>query len=86
VYCEKPLGITYDESRAAVAYCAERKVPSSSLYYAEQWKITNRRGAAARSRIGRVRQVHFSMTTETVVPDENGVLPWRVRADVSGAG
>lgn len=87
VYCEKPMGVSYSESRAAVEYCAARAVPFFVAYYRRAMEKYRKVAEILREgAIGRVRQVHFSMTAKPVGPDANGLLPWRVRPDVSGGG
>lgn len=87
IYCEKPLGTSYAESRDAVAYCEERGVPLFVAYYRRAMeKYRTVAELLHGGRIGRVLQTHFGMTTKAVEPDSMGVLPWRVRKDVSGGG
>ena len=87
IYCEKPMGISFAESEAAVAYCAARKVPFFVAYYRRAMgKYRAVAGLIREGAVGEVRHVHLSMTAKPVGPDERGVLPWRVRKEVAGGG
>lgn len=87
IYVEKPMGVTYDESRQAVETCAAAGVPLHVAYYRRAMpKYRKVRELLSTGRIGEVRSVHFSMHMTPVQIPESGELPWRVRPELSGGG
>ncbi|TVR69534.1 MAG: gfo/Idh/MocA family oxidoreductase [Spirochaetaceae bacterium] len=87
IYCEKPLGTGYAQSREAVDLCAAAGVPLHVAYYRRGMeKYRKARALLQEGAIGAVRHVHVSLHAPPVGPDERGDLPWRVRSEHSGGG
>lgn len=87
IYCEKPMGIHYDRSRAAVQFCRERGVPLFVAYYRrglEKYRAV--RNLINDGAIGDVRYVHVQVHARPLQITEPAELPWRVRPEVSGGG
>ena len=90
IYCEKPLGVSYAESREAVRFCAERNVPLYAAYYRRGLEKYRKVADLVREgKIGEVRCVQVAMYDrgpERTARAEPAELPWRVRPEVSGGG
>ncbi len=102
IYCEKPLGMSYAESREAVRFCAERSVPLYAAYYRRGLdKYRKVAELLQEGKIGEVRCVQVEMydhapgqaeqaapaeQTQQAAQTQQAELPWRVRPEVSGGG
>lgn len=87
IYVEKPMAVGYAGSRDAVDLCAEKGVPLHVAYYRRGMeKYRKTRALLQEGMIGEVRHVHVSLHAPAVGRDKNGVLPWRVRPELSGGG
>ncbi len=87
IYAEKPMGVGYAESREAVEACRAAGIPLHVAYYRRGMeKYRAIRELISEGRIGAVRYVHVAIHGPASGPDQNGVLPWRVRPELSGGG
>ncbi|MDY0287846.1 MAG: Gfo/Idh/MocA family oxidoreductase [Sphaerochaeta sp.] len=87
VYCEKPLGMSSEESRKMVAFCKERNVKLFSAYYRRALpKFLKVKALLDSGAIGEVRYVHLSLNQSISEKDKSEGGSWRVRPEISGGG
>lgn len=87
IYCEKPMGVNYEQSRQVVEACLAGGVPLHVAYYRRGMeKYRTVRSLLREGAIGEVRCVHVMMLAPPVQRDGEGNLPWRVRPEHSGGG
>ena len=86
VYCEKPLGLSYDQSRQMVETCRELNVPLFVAYYRRALpKFLLVKKLLAEKSIGTVQSVSVLMcqsVKDIPLHDQN----WRIRPAISGGG
>lgn len=87
VYCEKPLGISSEQSKAMVAFCKQQGVPFYSAYYRralpKYLKIKNMLDSGI---LGEIRYVHVEMHQSIAEVDMQDGGSWRVTTELSGGG
>ncbi len=87
VYCEKPLGMSSEESMKMVAFCKEKKIPLFSAYYRRALpKFLKIKALLDSGIIGEIRYVQVSMHQSIAEEDRKDGGSWRVRPEVSGGG
>ncbi len=87
VYCEKPLGRSWEESRRMVEFCKARNVPLFSAYYRRSLrKYQTVKDMVMSGFLGPVRAVHVQMFQKLSEADSRDGGTWRVRPEISGGG
>ena len=87
VYCEKPLGRTWEESHRMVTFCKEQGVPLFSAYYRRALpKYQMVQQLVESGTYGPVRALHIFMGQAIKDEDRTQGGTWRVRPDISGGG
>lgn len=87
VYCEKPLGRSWEESHRMVEFCKARNVPLFSAYYRRSLrKYQTVKGMVMSGFFGPVRAVHVQMFQTLSEADSRDGGTWRVRPEISGGG
>jgi predicted dehydrogenase len=87
VYCEKPLGMSYGQSKEMVEYCKQHAIPFFSAYYRRALpKYRMIKEILESGRLGKVRAVHILMQQAIKDEDRKNGGTWRVRPEVSGGG
>lgn len=86
VYCEKPLGFHYEQSRTMVEYCKERQVPLYVAYYRRALpKFTLVKKLLSDGTIGTVRSVSV-VTSQSLKPGYIDGSDWKVDPKIAGGG
>lgn len=87
VYCEKPLGMNWEESQQMVSFCKERNVPLFSAYYRRALpKYQMVKALIDGGTYGNARGVHIYMGQAIADEDRTDGGTWRVRTEISGGG
>jgi len=87
VYCEKPLGVSSEESERMTSFCKEKGVPLFSAYYRRALpKYLKIKALLDSGIIGEIRYVHVSMHQSIAEVDKQGGGTWRVDPIQSGGG
>lgn len=87
VYCEKPLGMSSEESKRMTSFCKEQGVPFFTAYYRRALpKFLKIKGLLDSGIIGEVRHVHIAMHQSVSEEDSRQGGSWRVRPEISGGG
>ncbi len=87
VYCEKPLGLSSQQSREMVDFCKQQGIPFFSAYYRRALpKYLMIKAMIDDKRYGDVRAVHVFMQQAIKEEDRQGGGTWRVRPEISGGG
>lgn len=87
VYCEKPLGISSDESTRMVTFCKEKGVKLFSAYYRRALpKFLKIKALLDSGAIGEIRYVQVSIHQSISEADKQDGGSWRVRPEISGGG
>jgi predicted dehydrogenase len=85
VYCEKPLGRSFEESKEMVEFCKERNIPLFSAYYRRALpKYLQIQQLLKEHTIGDIRFVNLLMYQTMKDDDKNP--SWRVNPAISGGG
>lgn len=85
VYCEKPLGMNWEQSSQMVDYASVHNVPLFSAYYRRALpKYQMVKTLIAEGSYGPVRAVHIYMGQ--AIGDAERQNSWRVRPEISGGG
>ena len=87
VYCEKPLGISYAQSREMVTFCKEKNVPLFSAYYRRALpKYIQIKNIIESEILGDIRYVSVEMHQSLQEEDRKNGGSWRVDPSLSGGG
>ena len=87
VYCEKPLGVSSEESKKMVSFCKEKEIPFFSAYYRRALpKYLKIKELLESGIIGEIRYVHVAMHQSIAEEDKQGGGSWRVDPKLSGGG
>ncbi len=87
VYCEKPLGMSSEESKRMTSFCKEKGVPFFAAYYRRALpKFIKIKELLDSGTIGEIRHVHIAMHQSISDEDRQGGGSWRVKPEISGGG
>jgi predicted dehydrogenase len=85
VYCEKPLGVSYAQSKEMVEYCKLHSIPFFSAYYRRALpKYLMIKEMIDSGKLGEIRAVHVEMLQTIKPEDKVGNGRWRVQPEMSG--
>lgn len=86
VYCEKPLGFSYEQSRAMVEFCNEKQIPLYVAYYRRALpKFQLVKKLLAEGAIGEARSVSV-VTCQKPKPQYLNGSDWKVNPEIAGGG
>lgn len=87
VYCEKPLGMSSEESRKMISFCKEKGVPFFVAYYRRALpKFLQIKALLEDGAIGEIRHAHIAIHQSISELDKQQGGTWRVRPEISGGG